>query len=159
MVKNLRKPANYLMIIDNQGYDIKFKTIKNLRNILSYGDLIITFQDRMINRNLKLYPEQIKEFFGIEVPTSIKESELCELYIEQLKKEAKIKRVEKLKIASTTGFSYTLLFCCREGIEAKWLNMIKFYQNKRFKFWKDKDVKQMWDVATGKVKPVSEFFN
>lgn len=156
-IKNKSSNSNYLMIIDNQGYDIKFQTIKKLREISHYGDLIITFQNDMIKRNLKLYPQQIEEFFGISIPVNTKKDELSNIYIKQLKSHANIERVEKLKIASKSGYSYTLLFCCRKGIEAKWLNMIEFYRKRRFKSWNDSDVKKMWDVATGKVKPLTEF--
>ncbi|MFX1296805.1 MAG: hypothetical protein ACFFD2_18355 [Promethearchaeota archaeon] len=155
-IKKSERYFNYLMIIDNQGLDIKYETIKEIRKIHNFGDIIITFQDAGIKRNLKQNPAKVEDFFGRNIPPSIKKEDLSAFYIKQLKKIG-LDKVQKLKIASESGFYYTLLFCCRIGVEAKWLKMIEYYRNKRFKNWTDNDVKQMWDVVKGKIKPLTSF--
>jgi len=155
-IKNKEKIFNYLMIIDNEGLNIKYETIKMIREIHNYGDIIITFQDAGIKRNLKPNPQKVKEFFGIDLPPSTKKEDLCDIYIKQLHKIG-LKNVEKLNITSEGGFYYTLLFCCRSNVEAKWLKMIEYYRDERFKNWTDSDVKKMWDVAKDKVKSLDQF--
>ena len=145
------KYFNYLMIIDNDGLNIKYETIKKIREIHKFGDIIITFQDAGIKRNLKQNPSIVEEFFGKKIPPSTKKEDLCDIYINQLNKIG-LKNVEKLNITSESGFYYSLLFCCRSDVEAKWLKMIEYYRDGRFKNWTDSDVKKMWDVAKGKVK-------
>ena len=155
-IKANDKYFNYLMIIDNERLNIKYETIKKIREIHNYGDIIITFQDAGIKRNLKPNPQKVKEFFGIEIPPSTKKEDLCNIYINQLNKIG-LKNVEKLNITSESGFYYTLLFCCRSDVEAKWLKMIEYYRDDRFKNWTDSDVKKMWDVAKGKIKSLDQF--
>lgn len=150
-IKKNNKLFNYLMIIDNEGMDIFYNTIKKIKDMHTYGDIIITFQDAGIKRNLGNTPNKVKKFFGCEIPEQTPKEKLIEIYMDQLG-EIGFGRIEPLKIASNTGFYYTLLFCCRENIDANWLEMIKYYRNNRFKSWTDRDVKNMWDVATGKYK-------
>ncbi len=52
-LKKKKETFNYLMIIDNQGLDIEYNTIKNIREIHNYGDIVITLQVAGIKRNLK----------------------------------------------------------------------------------------------------------
>lgn len=156
-IKANDKYFNYLMIIDNEGLNIKYETIKKIREIHNYGDIIITFQDAGIKRNLKPNPQKVKEFFGIEIPPSTKKEDLCDIYISQLHKIG-LENIEKLNITSERGFYYTLLFCCRFDVKAKWLKMIEYYRDERFKNWTDSDVKKMWDVAKGKVRPLNHFY-
>ena len=156
-LKTKNEIFNYLMIIDNQGMDIEYETIKNIRELHNYGDIIITFQVPGIKRNLKQNPDIVKRFFGIKVPTEIKRAKLVELYKKQLQK-LDFGRIEELNIASQTGFYYILLFCCRKDVSGDWLEMIKYYQNKRFRFWTDADVKKMWDVVVGKSKTMNSYF-
>ena len=155
-IKNSDRTFNYLMIIDNEGMNINYDTLKKIRDMHNFGDIIINFQDTGIVRNLKNAPLKVKEFFGKEIPISTKKEELCDIYVEQLKKIG-LKNIEKLRIASDSGFYYTLLFCCRSDSDARWLKMIKYYRNERFKNWTDSDVKKMWDVAMGKFKPLHKF--
>jgi len=42
------------MVIDNEGMDIELDTIKKIREIDSYGDIIITFQNNIARTSLKL---------------------------------------------------------------------------------------------------------
>lgn len=152
-INNKEKFWNYLLIIDNEGMDITFETIKKIRTIHDYGDLIITFQDAGIKRNLGLAPEKIEKFFGKKIPKSTKKENLIEIYKNQLYKIG-IGKIEELKIYSETGFYYTLLFCCRKQVSGAWLEMIRYYRNKRFQYWNDKDVKNIWDVVTGRINPL-----
>ncbi len=159
ILKEIRKKDesfNYLMVIDNQGMDIYYETIRCIKEIHDFGDIIITFQDAGIARNLKLHPKKVLSFFGREIPPDTKKNELSDLYVEQLRK-IKFGRIEKLKIASKSGFYYTLLFCCRKDVSGDWLEMIKYYRNERFKYWTDEDVKRMWDIAMGKSKTMDIF--
>ncbi len=155
-IKKSDRTFNYLMIIDNEGMNINYDTLKKIRDIHNFGDIIINFQDTGIVRNLKNAPLKVKAFFGREIPITTKKEELCDIYKEQLKKIG-LKNIEKLRIASDSGFYYTLLFCCRSDSDARWLKMIKYYRDKRFKNWTDSDVKKMWDVAMGKFKPIHKF--
>jgi len=155
-IKKNNKYFNYLMIIDNEGMNIKYDTLKEIRSMNNFGDIIINFQDTGIIRNLKQAPLKVREFFGKDIPISTKKEEICDIYVEQLNKIG-LNNVEKLRIASDSGFYYTLLFCCRSDSDAKWLKMIKFYRDERFKNWTDSDVKKMWDVAKGKVKSLDQF--
>ena len=157
--KNLKKKKeifNYLMIIDNQGLDIEYDTIKNIREIHNFGDIIITLQVAGIKRNLKQNPEIVKKFFGISVPADTKKDKLSNLYKKQLQK-LDFGRIEELNVTTQIGFYYTLLFCCRKGVSGDWLEMIKYYRNKRFRSWTDADVKKMWDVAVGKSKTMDPY--
>ena len=110
-IKSNDKYFNYLMIIDNEGLNIKYETIKKIREIHNFGDIIITFQDAGIKRNLKPNPLTVKEFFGKKIHPSTKKEDLCDIYISQLNKIG-LQNVEKLNITSESGFYYTLLFCC-----------------------------------------------
>ena len=140
---------NYLMVIDNEGMNIYYDTISEIRKIHDYGDIIINFQDAEIARNLKNSPSKVRKFFGKTIPMNTKRAELCDIYIEQLNKIG-LGKIEKLKVATETGYYYTLLFCCRYGVSGDWLKLIKFYSDKRFKNFTDKDFKQMWDIKSGK---------
>ncbi len=155
-IRNNNRYSNYLIIIDNEGMNIEYNTIKKIREVHPYGDIIINFQDVGVNRNLKPNPQKIKKFFGIQINPTTKKDSLCDIYIEQLKKIG-FGRIEKLKIASKTGFYYTLLFCCREDVSGNWLEMIKYYRDDRFKSWTDEDVKRMWDVAMDKSMTLEDF--
>jgi len=155
-LKKKNKIFNYLMIIDNQGLDIEYKTIKNIREIHNFGDIIITLQVAGIKRNLKQNPDKVKKFFGIKVPAETKKDNLSELYKKQLQK-LDFGRIEELNVTTQIGFYYTLLFCCRKGVSGDWLEMIKYYRNKRFRSWTDADVKKMWDVAVGKSKTMDPY--
>ena len=160
ILENLKKKNeifNYLMIIDNQGLDIEYNTIKNIREMHNFGDIIITLQVAGIKRNLKQNPDKVKKFFGIKVPAEIKKDKLSELYKKQLQK-LDFGRIEELNVTTQIGFYYTLLFCCRKGVSGDWLEMIKYYRNKRFRSWTDADVKKMWDVAVGKSKTMDSYF-
>ncbi|KKN42753.1 hypothetical protein LCGC14_0709960, partial [marine sediment metagenome] len=156
-LKKKNRTFNYLMIIDNQGLDIEYKTIKNIREIHNFGDIIITLQVAGIKRNLKQNPEIVKKFFGISVPADTKKDKLSNLYKKQLQK-LDFGRIEELNVTTQSGFYYTLLFCCRKGVSGDWLEMIKYYRNKRFRSWTDADVKRMWDVAVGKSKTMNTYF-
>lgn len=155
-IKKKNEIFNYLMIIDNQGLDIEYKTIKNIREMHNFGDIIITLQVAGIKRNLKQNPDKVKKFFGIKVPAETKKDKLSELYKKQLQK-LDFGRIEELNITTQIGFYYTLLFCCRKGVSGDWLEMIKYYRNKRFRSWTDADVKKMWDVAVGKSKTMDPY--
>ena len=160
ILENLKKKNeifNYLMIIDNQGLDIEYNTIKNIREMHNFGDIIITLQVAGIKRNLKQNPDKVKKFFGIKVPAEIKKDKLSELHKKQLQK-LDFGRIEEVNVTTQIGFYYTLLFCCRKGVSGDWLEMIKYYRNKRFRSWTDADVKKMWDVAVGKSKTMDSYF-
>ncbi len=156
-INQKNKNFNYLMIIDNQGLNIEYNTIRKIREIHNYGDIVITLQVAGIKRNLKQNPDKVKKFFGIKVPIETKKDELSELYIKQLQM-LDFGRIEELNITTQKGFYYTLLFCCRKGVSGDWLEMIKYYRDKRFRSWTDADVKKMWDVAVGKSKTLDPYF-
>lgn len=159
-LENLKKKNvifNYLMIIDNQGLDIEYETIKNIREMHNFGDIIITLQVAGIKRNLKQNLDKVKKFFGKKIPAETKKDKLSEIYKKQLQK-LDFGRIEELNITTQIGFYYTLLFCCRKGVSGDWLEMIKYYRNKRFRSWTDADVKKMWDVAVGKSQRMDSYF-
>ena len=62
------------------------------------------------------------------------------------------------KLTSESGFYDTLLFCCRFDVSGKWLKMIEYYRDERFKNWTDSDVKKMWEVAEGIQKSLNHYF-
>lgn len=140
---------NYLMVIDNEGMDISYNTLKYIRDKCRFGDLIITFQDSLIARAIHKVTA-IKNFFGTNVDESIKSTELCKIYIEQLSNIG-LDKIETLPIRTKTGFHYTLLFCCREGVSAEWLTpMIEKLRDERFRSWNDRNVQQFWNIVKGK---------
>lgn len=145
---------NYLMVIDNQGLNIHFDTIKKIREINEYGDLIINFQDFGIGRQIHNKP-LIRDFFGKELPTTTKRKDLCLIYTDQLE-EIGFGRIEKIPIETSNSYYYTLLFCCRKKVSS-WLRMIEKYRDDRFKSWTDLEVKRMWEIVTKRIKPLSEF--
>ena len=49
-IKDAYKLPNYLMIIDNQGMDIGYETLKKIKALHEWGDVIITFHDRVFAR-------------------------------------------------------------------------------------------------------------
>lgn len=151
ILKDINKKNNYyhyLMVIDNEGMNISFDTLKKIREIHDFGDIIITFQDAAIGRNLQ-HEDTIKSFFGTNIPKNTKRADLCDIYIQQLSSIG-LQNVEKMKVASATGFYYTLLFCVRGGSQAGWLKLIKYYNDQRFRNFTGKDIKLMWDIAKGK---------
>ncbi len=142
---------NYLMVIDNEGMNISYETLKKVRELSQYGDFIINFQDVMIARQINNI-NLIKSFFGRELSTDTKQVELCEIYQEQLKKIG-FGRIESIKIETTGGYYYTLLFCCRKT-SSYWLRMIEKYRDDRFRLWTDSKVKQFWDIVSGYTRPL-----
>ena len=108
--------------------------------------MIINFQDVAIGRHISKNPDRIEEFFGTKIPMDTKRVELCQIYQDQLKGIG-FGHIEPIKIATSTMFFYTLLFCCRKTNSA-WLNMIQKYRDERFRNWTDKDVQMMWDIVT-----------
>ncbi len=154
-IKENYKISNYLMVIDNEGMDIDFSTIQSIIKIHEYGDMIITFQDNVV-RCLKRSPAKVRRFFGIEIDPLTKKKDLCDIYMNQLKKIG-FGRIERLKIYNDKNFYYSLLFCCREDKEAKWLDMIEYYRNFRFKNLDDVLVKNFWDIAQKKNKSLDNW--
>ena len=141
---------NYLLVIDNEGLDIDYDTIKKVREFHKFGDIIINFQDAGIARAIPVTdPKKIESFFGCKIPIGIKRDELCDIYCNQLRLLG-LGKIQKMKVASATGFYYTLLFCCREDVSGDWLKLVKFYNDDRFKNFTDRDIKLMWDIHKGK---------
>ncbi|MHA1150718.1 MAG: three-Cys-motif partner protein TcmP [Promethearchaeota archaeon] len=147
-IDDISKYKNYLMVVDNEGMNIDFETIKKIREISEFGDLIINFQDVSIGRHISKNPKNIEKFFGKKISTDTKRLELCDIYQDQLRSIG-FGHIEPIKIATSTMFFYTLLFCCRKPNSA-WLNMIQKYRDERFKNWTDKDVQTMWNIVTKK---------
>jgi hypothetical protein len=145
---------NYLMVIDNQGMDVCFNTLKQIRDLHEYGDIVITFQDRAFAR--KMDSEKFERFMGTNIPPNTKSEDLCNIYVEQLGKIG-LGNVERIKIETKGGFYYTLLFCCRNKVKASWLRMIEKYRDVRFKAWTDTNVKIMWDTIKGKFIALDSF--
>ena len=140
---------NYLMVIDNEGMNIDYATIKNVIKIHEYGDIIINFQNTGISRAIPVSKlKRVEKFFGRTIPTGITQDELCDIYCDQLNKIG-LGNIEKMKVSTATGFYYTLLFCCREEVSGDWLKLIKYYNN-QFKNVTDKEVKQVWDIKQGR---------
>ncbi|MHA1147752.1 MAG: three-Cys-motif partner protein TcmP [Promethearchaeota archaeon] len=143
---------NYLMVIDNEGMDIHYNTIKKVKETFDFGDIIINFQDVMIARQIH-NQDIIKRFFGKNLNSDTKQIELCDIYQDQLRKIG-FGRIEPIKIETTGGYYYTLLFCCRKNSSASWLKMIEKYRDDRFKSWNDKNVKHFWDIVSKIIKPL-----
>lgn len=154
-LKKKEKYYNYLMIIDNEGMNISYNTLRKIRELHEYGDIVITFQDAGIARNIH-NTQRIGEFFGNDISVKTKRSELCDIYIEQLRKIG-LGNIEKMKVASANQFYYTLLFCCRDNVSGDWLRLIKFYNEERFKNFTDKDLKRMWDIKRGKQLSIDKY--
>ena len=140
-----------LIIIDNQAMDIFYDTIQKIREISEFSDVIITFQDANIARAVPKGQAKIKKFFGCDIPTKSSgiRKILCNKYCGQLSK-VNLPKIERMKVASENNFFYTLLFCCRENASAKWLEIVRYYNDERFKNFTDRDLKEMWDIVKGK---------
>ncbi|MBY9021246.1 MAG: hypothetical protein KGD67_09320 [Candidatus Lokiarchaeota archaeon] len=143
-----------LFVIDNQGMDINLSTIRKIREITPFADFVITFHDVAYGRGM--HSKKIEEFIGTKVKPKTKREDLYALYIEQLKSVG-IGRIEPIRIYSGNSFYYTLLFCCRNQIDAKWLNTIKRYSDVRFRSWTAENNKQIWDVIEGKIISLDSF--
>jgi len=147
--------SNYLMVIDNEGMDIELDTIKKIREIDNYGDIIITFQNN-IARTIKQSPEKTRKFFGRPIkPNEINKEKLTEIYVEQLKRMGL--KLEQIRVDSGIGFFYTLLFCCRSNVSAKWLRRYKEYSENQFKNFTGERLKSFWDRATGRVNGLDKY--
>ena len=147
--------CNYLLVIDNQGMDIKFETIKKIREfdrIGEYGDIIITYQDQAFAR--KSATNAAEEFYGSKIVGEKTREELRELYMSNLRKIG-FMRIEYIEIKSAK-FYYTLLFCCRKA-DSKWLEMIKKYKDSRYNNWTDNSVKSFWNILMGKQQQLTNF--
>lgn len=148
---------NYLLVIDNEGMDIHYDTIKAIREIHKFGDIIINFQDAGIARAIPVTdPKKTERFFGCKVPIGTKRVDLCEIYCNQLR-HIGLGKIQKMRVASATGFYYTLLFCCREDVSGDWLKLVKYYNDDRFKNFTDRDIKLMWDILKGKQSSLSKW--
>ncbi len=146
---------NYLMVIDNQGMDIGYKTIKKIRECHEYGDLIITFHDSAFSRSMH-NQEKNKFFYGCEIDKYTGIQARRSIYIKQLKSIG-FGRVEEISVRSEGNFFYTLLFCCRENVGAEWLKSIKYLRETRFKYCNAKFMKHIFDIAVRRIKPLNEF--
>lgn len=145
------------MVIDNQGMNIGYETIKKIRESHEYGDLIITFHDSAFSRSIH-NQEKNKFFFGCEIDEDTTIQERRSKYIEQLNLIG-VGRVEELSIRSDGNFFYTLLFCCRENVGAKWLNMIEYLRKNRFKYCNAQFMKNIYDITKKRVKPLNRFYS
>lgn len=154
-IKNKYDRPNYLMVIDNQGMDIEYETIRKIKNLHEWGDVIITFHDSAFAR--AIHSEKAKMFFGKEIDKNYTPNQRRNLYIEQLKSIG-FGRIEELFVRSSGNFFYTLLFCCREEAPAKWLDMIKYFRKERFRNCTAKFMKNVYDIAKKKVKPLNKFY-
>jgi len=143
-----------LIIIDNQGMDINLSTIRKIREITPYTDFIITFHDVAFGRQIN--SKKITQFFGTKLESNTKREDLCGIYMEQLKNVG-IGRIEPIRIYSGNSFYYTLLFCCRNKLNATWLNTIQKYRDVRFRSWTAKNIKQMWDIIKGNIVSLDSF--
>jgi len=140
-----------LIIIDNQAMDIFYDTIQKIREISEFSDVIITFQDASIARAVPKGQAKIKKFFGRNITSNASgiRKILCDKYCNQLSK-VNLPKIERMKVASENSFYYTLLFCCRENASGKWLEVVRYYNNERFKNFTDRDLKDMWDIGKGR---------
>lgn len=140
-----------LIIIDNQAMDIDYNTIQKIRKISEFSDIIITFQDANIARAVPKGQEKIKKFFGCYIPPKANgiRKILCDKYCDQLGK-VNLPKIERMKVANENKFFYTLLFCCREDASGKWLEIVRYYNEERFKNFTDRDLKEMWDIVKGR---------
>ena len=135
--------------------DIELDTIKKMREIDIYGDIIITFQNN-IARTIKQSPEKTRKFFGRSVePYEINKEKLTEIYVDQLKRMGF--KLEQIRVNSGIGFFYTLLFCCRSNVGAKWLRRYKEYSENQFKHFTGEQLKSFWDRATGRVNGLDKY--
>ena len=154
-IKEKMTRPNYLMVIDNQGMDIGYETIKRIKELHEWGDIIINFHDSAFSR--AIHSEKSKWFFGVKVNKNSTIPERRDLYIEQLKLIG-FGRIELLFIRSKGNFFYTLLFCCRKDISAAWLNMISDFRKKKYRNCTDEFHKQNYDYLKGRVKTMDNFF-
>ena len=154
IIEKFKRP-NYLMILDNQGMDIGYETIKEIKNLHEWGDIIITFHDSAFSR--ALHSEKKNNwFYGVDIKKDTTIPERRKIYIKQLKSIG-FGRIEELFIKSYGNFFYTLLFCCRKEISAGWLNIIKYYRSKRYKYCTDQFHKQNYDYLNRRTTIMDEF--
>jgi len=153
-IKEKFNRPNYLMIIDNQGMDIGYDTIKKIKELHEWGDIIITFHDSAFSR--AIHSEKNEWFYGVDVSKDTTITERRKIYIKQLKSIG-FGRIEQLFIRSKGNFFYTLLFCCRKDISAGWLNMVEDFRNRRFKYCTDQFHKQNYDYLKRKTTIMDEF--
>ncbi|MHA1294952.1 MAG: hypothetical protein ACTSQJ_20140 [Promethearchaeota archaeon] len=143
-----------LIIIDNEGMDILFNAIRDIRQKLKFADLIINLQSQAIGRAIK--SERINLFFGRKIPLGLKRGDILHLYRECLQdlgfnSEEIIVKGEK--------YFYYLFFCHRIEASGEWMRMIEDYRTKRFRDWHDKNVKEFWDIVSKKITPLDKFWN
>ena len=140
-----------LIIIDNQAMDIDYTTIQEIRKISEFSDIIITFQDANIARAVPKGQEKIKKFFGCTISPKVNgiRKILCNKYCNQLSL-VNLPKIERMKVATENKFFYTLLFCVRENASGKWLEIVRYYNEERFKNFTDRDLKDMWNIVKGR---------
>ena len=154
-IKKKYEYPNYLAIIDNQGMDIGYETIKEIQKSHEFGDLVITFHDSAFSRSIH---NQVKNrfFYGTKIDEKSTIEQRRNFYIRQLKAIG-FGRIEEVFIRSDSNFFYTLLFCCRENVSAKWLDMIKYFRKTRFRNCTAQFIKNIYDIAKKNVKPLNKF--
>ena len=100
--------------------------------------------------------EKNKFFYGCKIDEGTTIQARRSIYIEQLKLIG-IGRIEEISIKSDGNFFYTLLFCCRENVGADWLKAIKYLRKTRFKYCNAKFMKDIYDIAVRRVRPLDKF--
>ncbi len=130
VVKKIRdetnfEACNYLAFIDNQGFNVEWKAMKEL--LKPYGDLLINFQTGSNARewgnaksgNSKSI-KKLNNFFGVEY-TSEDWSKiegrdgLRELYMKMLKNNGRpVQEYIKVKGRKNKSFHYDMIYCTRE---------------------------------------------
>jgi len=105
---------------------------------------------------IKQSPEKTRKFFGRSIkPNEINKEKLTEIYVDQLKRMGF--KLEQIRVNSGIGFFYTLLFCCRSNVGAKWLRRYKEYSENQFKHFTGEQLKSFWDRATGRVNGLDKY--
>jgi len=158
-MESISGQIHYLAVIDNEGMNITFETLKKLRTWEkgNYGDLIIHYPNVSIDRQCRNL-SKVNAFFGKDM-ADISKDEWMDVYIRQLKSIG-IKHVETLEVhTGKSRYFYTLLFCVRKVEEkAPWMKMIARYRNDRFKNFSGQDVKKFWGIVHGPQKTIKDFF-
>ncbi|MHA1897236.1 MAG: three-Cys-motif partner protein TcmP [Promethearchaeota archaeon] len=152
VIEELKKD-NYkhcLIIVDNEGMNINYNTIKKIREEIVYADLIINFQEQSMARdiNRSSYSDSFINFFGCDAHKLCnKREQLLPLYKKQLEDIGY--KLEPIRVFGQ-NFYYYLLFCHRKEVSGEWMTMIRKYREERFRNWDDISVKKFWDIIKGR---------
>jgi len=153
-----RKNAHFLVFLDNEGLDARWRTVEPLLG--ANCDIIINFPTSSMSRVLKQSPQTLDEFFGDNSWRRADTREcLLKIYLSKLEKTFRTLRskepyVSHIRVGSRR-FYYDIILICKRGPYVQAWEYLKHRLN-----WKDpRIVKYSLDFLMGRAKRLDWFLD